>query len=382
MEKFAGADFFNRAEHFHNQHAVVRDDGAAAFADDVRVRHLLRAANVADIIDDVVGVFLQRVVGGAVERRPAAVVIHPQPAADIEVFDLETHLVQLRVKPRGFLHRLLDRENVRHLRADVEMQQLQAMAEVLRLEHFGGGQNLRRAQAELGVFPAALGPAPRAFGEQPRANAEQRLDAELLGDVDDLPELLEFLDHHDDFLAQLDAEHGHLDELGVLVAVANDQAAHLALQRQSGEQFRLAAHLEAEIERLARVEDFLDHFAKLVDLDGKHAAVFALVIELGDGTAEREVDGLDAVPQDVLKPDQQRKLQPAPLGLLDHVREVHRHAGVLQRPRDDVSSFVNVEILRPPALDVVEVAGRLDVPQAGGGVSRIAHFVRVKPDAL
>ena len=42
------------------------DDRTAAFADDIRVRHLLRVADVADVIDDVVGVFLQRVVGGAV----------------------------------------------------------------------------------------------------------------------------------------------------------------------------------------------------------------------------------------------------------------------------------------------------------------------------
>ena len=78
FENVAGPDFFNRAEHFDDQHAVMRDDGAAAFADDVRVRHFLGVANVGDVINDVVRVFLQRVIRRAVERRAAAVVIHAQ----------------------------------------------------------------------------------------------------------------------------------------------------------------------------------------------------------------------------------------------------------------------------------------------------------------
>jgi hypothetical protein len=127
------------------------------------------------------------------------------------------------------------------------------------------------------------------------------------------------------------------------------------LQRQAGEQFRLAAHFQAEIERLARVQDFLHHFAELVDLDRKHAAILALVIEFRDGIAKRQVDGLDAVPQNVLKPDEQRKFQPAPLGLLDHVRDVHRRAGFLQwRMRHHVAGVVDVKILRAPAMDVVK----------------------------
>ena len=90
---------------------------------------------------------------------------------------------------------------------------------------------------------------------------------------DDLPQFLQFFDDHDDRFAQLDAEHGHFDELRVLVAVADDQAAHLVLQRQAGEQFRFAADFQPEVVGLARVQDFLHDFAQLVDLDGKHAAI-------------------------------------------------------------------------------------------------------------
>jgi hypothetical protein len=39
FQKFAGPDFLDRAKHLDDQDAVMRNDGAAAFADEVRVRH-------------------------------------------------------------------------------------------------------------------------------------------------------------------------------------------------------------------------------------------------------------------------------------------------------------------------------------------------------
>ncbi len=146
--------------------------------------------------------------------------------------------------------------------------------------------------------------------------------------------------------------------------------------RQPGEQFRLAADFEAKIIRLARVQDFLHHLAQLVHLDGKHAAKLSLIIELRDGTLERLVQRLDAVAQNVLEPDEQRKLQPARLRLLDHIGQIHRHARVLQRPRHDVSGVVDVVILRAPAMDVVKRARRLDVPRRRR-VLCIAHLMNL-----
>src|SRR2546425_5014798 len=44
--------------------------------------------------------------------------------------------------------------------------------------------------------------------------------------------------------------------------------------------------------------------------------------------SERFVDRLDPVAKDVLKADEQRKFQAARFGLLDHIREIHRRAGL------------------------------------------------------
>ena len=176
------------------------------------------------------------------------------------------------------------------------------------------------------------------------------------------------------FLPSLMPEQGHLDELDVLVAVANDHTARLILQRQPGKQFRFAADFQAKMERLAGIEDFLHHFAQLVDFDRKHAAIVALIIEFLDRSAEGEVDGFDAMAQDVLKADQQRKFQTAAPRLLDDISDIHRGAGLLQGFGDDVAGLVDIEILRTPALDVIKIAGCLDIPGRKPGVRTIHDY--------
>ena len=204
---FAGPDFLDRAEHLDDQHAVVGDDGAAAFADDVRVRHLLGVADVGDVIDDVVGVFLQRVIGRAVEGRPAAVVIHAQAAADVEVFDREAHLVQLGVKARGLLHRLLD---VRMSGTCEPMWKCSSLKQWPRFSAFSisvAASSSAVLRPNLAFSPPLSAQLPAPWLSSRARMPMQRFDAELLGEGDDLAQFLQLLDDHDDLLAQLDAEH-------------------------------------------------------------------------------------------------------------------------------------------------------------------------------
>ena len=86
-------------------------------------------------------------------------------------------------------------------------------------------------------------------------------------------ELLDLFDDHDDGLAQLAAEQRHLDVERVLIAVADEEALGIAMDGERGEEFRLAADLEAELVGRAGVHDFLHDFAELVDLDREDAAV-------------------------------------------------------------------------------------------------------------
>ncbi len=73
------------AQHVEHQHAVVGDDRPAALGEDRRMRHLGVVADALDVEDDVVGVFLERVVDARLEVGLRAVVVDAQAAADVEV---------------------------------------------------------------------------------------------------------------------------------------------------------------------------------------------------------------------------------------------------------------------------------------------------------
>jgi hypothetical protein len=203
----------------------------------------------------------------------------------------------------------------------------------------------------------------------------------LLGDGNDLAEFLQLFDDHDDLFAKLGAEQRHFNEVAILVPVADDETSHGPLQCQAGEQFWFAAHFQAEVERLTGVQNFFHDFTELVHLDRENATVFTLVAKLGDGIAEGEVDGFHAMAKDVLETNKQRESQSAPGCLFDHIGEVHRNAALLQRRGHDVTGFVDVEVFRTPAVNIVKIARRRDIPRRAG-VGRIAHRMCCKSSAL
>ena len=295
------------AERLDDQHRVMRHQRPPALADDDRMRHLLRVAHVHEVVDDVARVLLERVVRARIERRARPVVIDPQAAAHVHVADLVAHLHELAIKPRRLAHGLLDRADVGHLAADVEMHELEAMREPVFLEEIARPHEVRRGQAELRVLPTAGRPLAGGTRLQAHPQTHQWLDAHFLGNLDDLAQFLDLLDDHDDLLAQLAAHQRVLDEHGVLVTVADDDALQVAVHSQRGEEFRLAAALQPEVVFRARVEDFLHDLTQLVDLDRENAAVRLLVAGLRDGAGERLADRLHAVAQEVLETDDQRE---------------------------------------------------------------------------
>ena len=113
----------------------------------VGVRHAHFVADALDVVDDVVGVFLQRVVDARFEVRLGAIVIDAQAAADIQVAQAGAGARQVHIDAHGLVHRGLDLADVGDLAAEVEVQQVQAIghARILQL--------LERAHASLTESP-------------------------------------------------------------------------------------------------------------------------------------------------------------------------------------------------------------------------------------
>ena len=118
---------------------------------------------------------------------------------------------------------------------------------------------------------------------------------------------------------------------------------------QRGEQFRLAAGLDAEMVGRAGVHDFLHHLAKLVHLDRKNAAIAVFVAGFRDGRGEGFIDRLHAIPQQILEAQHQRKIEARAFGLLDHLHDVDRRLGLTRRQNLDIPALIDRKIARAPS---------------------------------
>ncbi len=247
------------------------------------------------------------------------------------------------------------------------------MREPFALERLARKHELGRAHAELCIFAAARRPLARALRRKPHADADHRLHSDLARDAQNFVQLLDFLHHEHDLLAELAPEQRRLDEKRILVSVADDQRFLVAVNRERRDQLRLAPGLEADVVQRARVHDLLHHFAELVHLDRKNAAITPAISRLLDRRRECLADRLDAMPQQILKTQHHRKAQPvlAPR-LVDDFHDVDRRRRIARRRHLDIAARIDRKIAESPAVDIVERSG-------GGNIPRLLHGAHVAP---
>ena len=316
--------------------------------------HARVVAHRLDVVDDVVRVLLERVVHARLEVRLRPVVVDAQAAADVDVLEAGAFLDELRVDPRRFVQGALDDADVRDLAAEVEVQELEAVLHAVGLQLLEPLPDLRDGQAELRPVAARGLPAAAAAGRELDAHADVRPDADLAGVLEDQPELGVLLDDRDDPPAHLVGEHRHLDELGVLEAVADDRRL-VGRHGDHGQQLRLGAGLEAEVVGTPEVEHLFDDLPLLVDLDRIDAEVAPFVLVLRDGRLERAVNVGEPLPEDVAEPDEDRQPDAPELQVIDELLQVDRTLGILGRVHADVAVRADGEVAFPPAIDLVEL---------------------------
>ncbi len=300
---------------------MIGRDGAPAFGNDGGVRHFGFVAHVLDVIDDVVGVFLQRVIDAGFEIGLRAVVIDAQPAAHIQVFQPRAGALQLHVNARALHHRGLDLPDVGDLAAEVEVQQLQAILHSDGLHLIQRLQGFAHREPEFGTIAAGGFPASRPFARQLKPQADGGPHADPLGVLQDQVQLRVLFDHRDDLPADLLGQHHHLDVLVVLEAVADD-GRFVVGHRQHRQQLRLRAGFQPKMIGPAELENLLHHLPLLIHLDRVHAAVIAFVVVLGDGALERLVHFAQPMLENFGEADQDGEPDAAQLQFLDQLAQV------------------------------------------------------------
>src|SRR5207237_10914419 len=84
---------------------------------------------VHDVQNDVVSIFLERIIAGTVEIAARAIVIDAETAADIEITELVAQFSALLVITGRFPHGPLDCRDVWSRRSDLEMNKFEAMCQ-------------------------------------------------------------------------------------------------------------------------------------------------------------------------------------------------------------------------------------------------------------
>src|SRR4029453_4591638 len=350
------------AECFHHQHGMVGDDGASALANNGGMPDALGIAHVHNVPNDVVGIFLERIICRAVEVPARTVIINSKTAAHIEIRELVPKLAQFGIVTCRFAYRALDRGDIRHLRSDMEMKQLEARHKPGLFQHLTGCNEVGCIETEFRVLATARRPFARPFAMQAHTNADVWLDPNFVRSANDLLELLQLFSNNDDRFAKFTSHKGNANKSRIFVAVTNNQALGVLVHGERGDQFRFAARFETKMKRLTRIDDFLNHFAQLVDLDRKNAPIFVAITELRNRLLKDPVNRFDPVPEQILESDYERKTEVTRARFIHDLEKVDGTAVILQRLRLDVARTIDRKVTIAPSLHVVGGDGGLKVP--------------------
>ncbi len=354
---------FGGTQNVEHQQAVVGGDRAPRLAHDHRVRHVACVADALDAVHHVARVFVERVVHRGFVVGAAAVVIHAQPAADIDILQPRAHELELRIDVREFVDRVLDAADVLQLAARMAVHELQAIEHLALFEQRVKIEDLADEQPELRFFAGRFAPSARTLGRELDPHAELRPHAVVLRMLQKQVNFLEVFDDRNDRAAELGREDYGLDVAVVLEAVADDDAIRRILgDRHDGEQLGLRSDLETEAELLAVAINFLDHEALLVDLDRKNRRIAVLVIVFHDRGVECIRQMAQAMREDVGKSNHDRRVQIARLESLDDVVEIDLVRCVHTWADDHVAITIDREIALAPGLDLIQVQRVLDLP--------------------
>ena len=146
-------------EHIDDEHAVVCGERSPALGDDVGVWYSVLVGGFDESPYAVVDVLLDGVVDARLGVGGArAVVVHAESTAAVDEFDVEAHLVELHVELCGLAQCGGDTAYLGYLAADVEVEQLEAVAQAHLVEELQGHEELGAVETELAGVAAALDP--------------------------------------------------------------------------------------------------------------------------------------------------------------------------------------------------------------------------------
>ena len=287
-------------QYVQNEHTVMGGKGTSALGNQIGVGDLVGLCCLGKGVHAVVHIFLDAVVDAAFAVAAAcAVIVDTQSAAAVHKLDVEAHGMELYVKLCRLAEGCADAAYLGNLAADMEMNQFQAVAQAHLIEQLQGHEQFGGVEAELAGIAAALAPFSCAAAGQFDADAQVGAHTQLLCRFGDNLHLGQFFHYQEHTFAHLLGQKGQLDEVLVLVPVADDEAVAVHVGGQDSMQLWLGACFQPQVIALAVADDFFHHGTHLVHLNGEYDKMLALVAVFTFCLAKALVGLLDTVVEDV-----------------------------------------------------------------------------------
>ena len=236
------------------------------------------------------------------------------------------------------------------------MNQAQAVAHALLVEHLQCFKQFGTGQAELRGIAAALFPFSAATGSQFDTDTDVRTYVQLLSHAGDDIQLVQFLHHDEDLLTHLLCQQRQFDIALVLVTITYDDRVALTLYGDDGMQLGLGTSLYTQVELTSVRDDLFNNRLHLVHLDGIDHVVLTLVIIFLGCFLETAPGLLDTVVQDIGETQQYRGCHIAQRQFIHHLAQVNLRL-VLAGRHIDITLVVDTKVTRAPSVDVVQLAG-------------------------
>src|SRR5205085_5812248 len=206
------------------------------------------------------------------------------------------------------------------------MNQFQTMGQALRFQHLARRHQADSIESKFGVLPSARSPFPGPFAAKTDADSDQRLETHFFRRPNRLLQFLQLLDHKNHLFAEFAPKESDADEGWIFVTVANNEALRIFMHGERSDQLGLASGFQTKMEFFTCFDDFLDHFAKLIDFNGENAAITAPIVKFRDRRFKSTVDALDAMAKQILKTNDQRKTEAAGARFVHHFQNINRAA--------------------------------------------------------
>ena len=211
-------------EHLEDQDRVMSRQCPAALGNDIRMWDAVFIADIYQCRNGVIHIFLNGIVYTTFTiGRTGSVIINAQSAADVHKLHIESHRVKLHVKLRSFAQSRLNATNLRHLAANMEMNQFQAIFQPLAFHKVKRFEQFAGSQTELAGITTRFFPFSTAGRSQFNTNTDIGLYIQLLRHFGYQFQFIHLLYYEEDTFTHLLGKECQFDITFVFIAVANNQ---------------------------------------------------------------------------------------------------------------------------------------------------------------